>query len=127
MPVDLWKELLPDILQKKEGVITSENEKEYSPFVVNKALSAYLDCILHANEMNINHDLDKKMQYDYYFHALRGYKRPYQQWLKTVKNDDVDAIKAFFGYSDAKARDILKLINKQQLDAIKQKLTIGGR
>lgn len=127
MPLELWKTLLPDLLQKKVGVLTEDNEKEYTPYLVNQALSYHLDCILHVNEININHDLDKKMQYDYYFHSLKGYKRPYQQWQKIGKNDDIDVIKLFFGYSTAKAKEVLNIITKEQLDMIRSKLQIGGR
>lgn len=127
MMMELFKELLPDLLQKKEGIMTSENEKEYAPYIVNQALSFHLDCIIHANEMNINNQLDKRMQFDYYFHALRAYKRPYQQWLKMTKNDDIDAVKTFFGYSASKAKEVLKLLNKKQIDDIKSKLEKGGK
>ncbi len=33
---DLFKDIIPSILQTKKHVITQENEGEYIPFVVNK-------------------------------------------------------------------------------------------
>ena len=38
---------------------------DYAPFIVNRSLSYHLDCILHAQEMNLWPALDKDMQYQY--------------------------------------------------------------
>ena len=48
-----------------------ENIKNYPPFIVNKCLAGHLDCIMFANEMNKNHQLDKDMQYSFYLNSLR--------------------------------------------------------
>jgi hypothetical protein len=65
--MDLFKELLPSILQTKKSILTSENEKEYEPYIVNRALSQHNDLILYANEMNQYSNLENKLQYDFYF------------------------------------------------------------
>ena len=46
-------------------------EKEYPPFVINKCMSGHLDTVLYANEMNMTHFLDKKLQYDFYLNSVR--------------------------------------------------------
>ena len=51
------------ILQTKKQMIVDEiTEKEYQPFLINRALSQHKDCVLFANEMNRRHHLDKKPQ-----------------------------------------------------------------
>ena len=64
---NLFKEVLPSILQTKEEVmLTDHDEKEYSPFMVNRALSYYRDTVLFANVMNQYPNLDKRLQYNFY-------------------------------------------------------------
>ena len=46
---DLFKEIIPSILQTKENVF-GEDYSDYVPYVVNKALSYHVDCVLYANE-----------------------------------------------------------------------------
>ena len=115
------------ILQGKKQLIVDElTEKEYNPFIVNRSLSYHKDCVLYANEMNRRHFLDKKMQNDFLLNTIRNQKRPFAKWVKSEKNDDVIVIKDYFGLSDAKAREVLSLLNYQQIKEIKEKLSIGG-
>jgi hypothetical protein len=99
--------------------------KEYPPYIINKCLSGQIDCILFANEMNINHHLDKDMQYNFYLNALRKRKR-FSPWIRKDKIKDLDCIKQYYGYSNEKASQVLKLLNKEQLDFIKKRLEKGG-
>ena len=48
-----------------------ELEREYIPYIVNKALSFTPDTILQANEMNCKPFLDKKLQYHYLLNIIR--------------------------------------------------------
>ncbi len=59
----------------------SEDIGEYPPYIVNKCLSGHIDCIMYANEMNINCRLDKDMQYSFYLNSLRKKKR-FSPWLR---------------------------------------------
>lgn len=121
---DLFKEIIPSILQTKEYVL--ENEKDYVPYVVNRALSYHYDCIIYANEMNRLPNLDKKLQYDYLLNTIRGYRRPYQKWQKREEDSALDAVKEYYGYSNEKAREALSILTDAQIDEIKKKLDKGG-
>ena len=60
---DLFKEIVPSILQTKKSVFRDQLDyKDYKPFMVNRALSYHMDCILYVNELNINNSLDEDMQ-----------------------------------------------------------------
>lgn len=121
---DLFKDIIPSILQNKKNVL--EDEKDYVPFVVNKALSFHYDCVMYANEINKLPNTDKILQYHFYLNKIRGYKRPFQKWHKLQSNDDLEAVKEYYKYSDEKARDALLVLSNDQMNEIKRKLDKGG-
>lgn len=125
--MDLFKEIIPSILEKKTSILDSESEKDYVSYVVNKALMAHIDCLHHANLMNINHHLDKKLQYDYLFHSVRKYRRGYQKWSKYSESDDIKIIKEYYNYSTNKAKQTLKLLDQDKLNQIREILDKGGK
>lgn len=124
--VDLFKELIPSILSNKVVTITAENDKEYPAFMVNKALSFHMDCILQANEMNMLHDVANVMQYDYLFHSIRSRKRHFQKWQKLEKIEDLEVIKEYYNLSNEKAKSALKLLTNTQIEELKTRLYKGG-
>ena len=121
------KDWLNSINQTKQNLIEENPElkKEYAPFIINKCLSGQIDCVLFANEMNMNHHLDKDMQYLFYLNSLRKRKR-FSPWLRKDKITDLECVKRYYGYSNEKASQALKILTKEQLTFIKQRLDIGG-
>jgi hypothetical protein len=121
------KDWLNSINQTKINLIDEDPslKKEYSPFIINKCLSAYVECVLFANEMNMNHHLDKDMQYLFYLNTIRKRKR-FSPWLHKDKVTDLECVKRYYGYSNEKASQALKILTKEQLIFIKQRLEIGG-
>jgi transcription initiation factor IIE alpha subunit len=115
------------ILQGKKQLIVDEStDDEYVPFMVNRALSYHKDCVLYANEMNRRHQLDKKLQNDFLLNTIRAKKRPFNKWIKPEKSEDIACIKSFYGFSDAKARDALRLLTDKQIQELKEKADKGG-
>ena len=100
--------------------------KSYPPYIINRCLSGHLDCILFANEMNKNHQLSKDMQYSFYLNTLRKKKR-FSPWLRKDKVTDLESIKQYYGYSNEKASQALKILTKEQINFIKQRLDVGGK
>lgn len=124
---DLFKEILPSILEKKKSVFRDELDyKDYKAFLINRALSYHLDCVLHANEMNINNSLDVDMQYQYLLNTIRSMKRKFQPWQKIDSNKDLECVKVYFGYSNEKAKEALRILTTEQLEEIKNKVERGG-
>lgn len=123
---DIFKEIIPSILQNKSSVVTEENEKDYVPYVVNKALSFHYDCILYANEMNKHPSLDKLLQYHYYLNTIRPYKRPFQKWHKKDSIENLSLIKEYYNVSNDKAKEILGILTDAQIEIVKKKLEKGG-
>jgi hypothetical protein len=116
-----------EILYGKKNLIVDEfTEKEYLPFIVNRALSYHYDCILYANEMNQRPLLDKKCQNSFLINTVRSRKRPFAKWVKSEKSEDLECIKKVFNYSDAKAKDILRLLSEEQIQKLKEETLTGG-
>lgn len=115
------------ILYKKENLINDEQtENEYNPYLTNKALSYHRDCVLLSNEMNRYSGLDKEMQFDFLINTVRSKKRPFAKWIKNEQNEDLECVKKYFKVSDVKAKGILRLLSKSQIEKIKEKTDIGG-
>ena len=124
---NLFKEIIPSILQTKKCVINDDiDAKDYTPFVVNRALSYHVDCILYANEMNINNMLDKDMQYQYLLNTIRPMKRKFQSWQKAEVDNNMECVKEYFGYSNQKAKEALRILSDEQLAEIKARTNKGG-
>ena len=124
---DLFKEILPSILEKKKSVFQDEYDyKDYKPFVVNRALSYHMDCVLYVNEMNIHTGIDSDMQYSYLLNTIRPMKRKFQPWQKSEVDNDIECVKQYFGYSNEKAKEALRILNDEQLAEIKIKTAKGG-
>jgi hypothetical protein len=123
---DLFKEIIPSILQTKEyALLTEQDEKSYSSFMVNRALSYHRDTALCANEMNKYPNLDNKLKYDFLINIIRAQKRPYSKWHKKALNSDLNVVKEYYGYSDAKAEEVLKILTDDQIADLKEKLYKG--
>ena len=122
------KDWLNSINFNKNNLIEEDPDliKDYPPYIVNRCLSGYLDCIMFANEMNKYSFLDKDMQYSFYLNTLRKKKR-FSPWLRKDKVTDIQSVKQYYGYSNEKASQALKILSKQQLEYIKQRLETGGR
>ena len=99
--------------------------KDYNPFVMNRLLSGDIDSIMYANEMNMNHHLNKELQYSFYLNSLRKRKR-YSSWIRKDTIKDIEYVKTYYGYNNEKAEQALKILNKTQIDFIKQRLETGA-
>lgn len=126
MNVEL-KDWLNSINFNKENLIKENPDifKKYPPYIVNKCMSSHIDTIMYANEMNMNHSLDKDLQYEFYINIVRKRKR-FSPWLRKDKIKDLDAVKSYYGYSNEKAEQALNILTEDQLNFIKAKIEIGG-
>ena len=105
---------------KEDLIVDERTEKEYNPFIVNRAMGFGKDTIIAGNEMNARPHLDNKLQYDFL--------KRYNKWLKT-EEENIEAIQEFFGYSFIKAKEALSILSDTQIDLIKLHLNTskGGK
>ena len=119
------KDWLKSINETKQNILDEDPTEKYPAFIINKCLSGTIDALMFVNEMNKHHSLDLKLQYDFLLNSLRKRKR-FSPWLRKEKVKDLDAVKSYYGYSNEKAQQALKILNKDQLEYIKSKLDTGG-
>ena len=122
------KDWLNSINLTKENLLENDptSKKNYPPYIINRCLSGHLDCVLLVNEMNKYHFIDKDLQYSFYLNTVRKRKR-FSPWLRKDKIEDLDYVKQYYGYSNEKALQVLKILSNEQINFIKQRLEIGGK
>lgn len=123
------KEYLNAVNHTKKPLMDTEDEaweKKYPPFVVNRCISPFLDTIMLVNEMNRLHHLDKKLQFDFLLNSIRTRKR-FAPWMKANKISNLEYVKEFYGYSNAKAKSALTILTNEQVKQIKTSLNKGGK
>jgi len=121
------KDWLNTINSSKKNLIDEDSllESKYPAFIVNKCMAGHLDAIMFANEMNLNPNLDKKLQYDFYLNTLRSKKR-FSPWVRKDELKNLELVKSYYGYSTEKAKQALPLLTDKQLEFISKKLDTGG-
>ena len=127
MTIEL-KDWLNSINLNKNNIIKEDPdiERKYAPFIINKCMSGHLDTVLLANEMNMNHSLSKSLQYDFFLNSVRKKKR-FSPWLRKDKIKNLDVVKQYYGYSNEKATQVLRILTSEQIAFIRSKLEIGGK
>ena len=122
------KDWLNSINFNKNNLIEEDPDaiSSYPPYIINRCLSGHLDTVLFANEMNKYSNLDKDMQYSFFLYTLRKRKR-FSPWLKKEQVDDLDLVKKHYGYSNEKAKVVVSLLTKTQLEYIRNKHDMGGK
>ena len=102
-----------------------EVEKEYNPFIVNRAFSYFRDTILLVNELNKYTELDKKLQYEFLLYGVRPGNRR-SSWGKKVVPENFEIVKRYYGYNNKNTVAALSILSKQQIDALKDAMDTGG-
>jgi len=123
------KEYINSINYSKEKLMDTEDEmweKKYPAYIINKCIAPFQDTIFLVNEMNRNHHIDNKLQFDFLLNSLRKRKR-YTPWLKAKKEKYLECIKEYYGYNNEKAKSALNILNDEQIKTIMNSLNKGGR
>lgn len=108
-------------------LVTADNEAQCKKeaFFLFRGLSMGPDTVIYANEMNSRPHLDFKLQFDFLINTIRPRKR-YNKWVKAEKDEVLDVIQEYYGYSIVKARQVLKLHTPAQIELMRTKLNKGG-
>lgn len=122
------------INNKKDYDLILESEKEYSPFMTNRALSFHPDCIFFANEINrYSGELTNKMQFDFYYHGLRKMNRwSKEKWKdenlqKLMKSSVFELIRETYPeMSTEKILNVIDLFGETELKQMKLEAEKGG-
>ena len=115
-----------------KGVDLTEDltfDKDYAPFIINRALAQNQDTIMYADAMNRMPWLSKEQQYKFYLFGVPKKKR-YGKWAKKQvdsSQEDIDNIMEVYQVSLEKALEYLEVLSKEQLDALRKQTFKGGR
>lgn len=119
-------EVISAVTNTKKDLLADEvSEKAYPAFMVNRGLSYYVDCLARAQEMNVNPHLDGRLQFDYLINTIRKGKR-FSKWSKPQRNDDFSLVQEYYGYNVRDTETALRILTRDQLDAIKERIEKGG-
>jgi hypothetical protein len=117
-----------DICEGKKNLLSDATEKEFVPFMINRALSQHLDTVMLANELNKMSISDKLMAHDFLFYAVSKKKR-YGKWAKatTEDNDNLELLMKHYAINRKVAMQYLQLMTDDQMNELKQRYETGGR
>lgn len=102
----------------------AQAERDYVPFVVNRSLSYFPETLMHANQINMYPDLDKKLQFHFLLNSTRPGKR-FSKWVKKEESADLQLVMQHYKYSVDKAKQVLPLLSDEQLSIIRTIQTSG--
>lgn len=100
-------------------------EKEYVPFVVNRALSYFSDTVAIANEMNRRPHLDNRCQFSFLLHIVPK-RRRIAKWHKKTTSDATATVSQYYNCSLAEAEQYASLLTSDQIDVLKERMFTGG-
>ena len=123
------------INSKKDYNVIIEHEKEYNAFILNRALSFHADCIFFVNEMNkYGSILDRKMQFDFYYHGLRKSSRFSKGKWKDEKTEMMKKSEVFQllrdkyrEWSTEKILKMMDLFSEAEVNKLKTEYSKGGK
>lgn len=96
-----------------------ESLEGFSPYLINLAFSQRQDTVIFANEMNKYHGLSERSQFDFYFHGLPK-KSYFSKWAKASKEENIDAVCAYYNCSGKEAKSYLKVLTQSQIQQIEE-------
>lgn len=105
--------------------VNADFEKDYVPYIINRAMSYYPDTVGIANFVNEGWELPKKIQYDLYYNVVRQKSR-YTPWIKKEKSAAIEIIRQYYKYSYAKAKVAAALLTEEQVRILKKELQEGN-
>lgn len=120
MANELFDTVIGSINDKRHNIYDEnpEEEKNYNPFIVNKAFAYGIDTIFYAQYLNTAYDLPNKLQYDFYYYGLDRKKR-FNKWPKKKANDEyVEAIQKYFKVNKRVATTYSQILSENDCDKI---------
>jgi hypothetical protein len=116
-------------LDREEPEARSEARPPGPPIALRlRTLSHCRDTVHLANLMNLYPDLPDQMRYDYLFHTGALDKRRTTGWARRPRENqaDLELVMAAYNMSKAKARQALKVLRPEQIEALRNWMGRGG-
>ena len=101
------------------------DEKEYVPFIINKAFSNFNDTVIFANLMNQYAFLPKEMQFDFFYCSVSKRKR-FSKWPSKKDDEAAKFLSEKAGLNIKKAQELVKVLGPEKIEEIKSEFNYGG-
>lgn len=111
-------DILNSIYHSRNFVLDELTDKLYNKYMINKGLSMGQDTIFYAAEMNRFSHISNNMHHDFLNGVVRKRKR-FNKWIKSEKDNDIKILKFFMKCSINKAKEVLSLIDENQMSDLK--------
>lgn len=101
----------------KRNILNDDTKGQYIPFIINRGLSYYLDCVLYANDLNMFADMPKSSQYGFLLNSVSK-RRRFSKWTKKLDNESISVISDIYECNERKAAEILSVLTPDQLKSL---------
>lgn len=117
---------LNSITMTKQNLCRGDDEaaKAYPAFVANRCMSYHQSLISLSNALN-EHYVPNLNHYEFLLYTIPKGKR-FAKWAKPPKEDKVPLIAKHYQISQARAREIIQLLNDDQIASIESLYEEGG-
>ena len=115
------------ICATRDNIWGEEVERDYKPFMINRALSYHYDTIMYAQAMNARSHIPAQQQYDFLRMSIQPKKKRFAKWSKREKDEQISVLTEAFKISPKLAQSYASLLNTEEIDKIKSLLDKGGR
>lgn len=116
---------LNDLSYGKEMILTDENERAYTPFIINEIYSRFVDGITPADTLNKMPDLPKRMHYLYMMNSLSKRKR-FAKMPKPELPEHFDVIQDYYKYNTTRTKEVFDILTPEQINSIVKMCDKGG-
>lgn len=131
--MDLIKSLDSINKTKVNGIRTADDPttaaKSYPRFPVARSLSYHADALHLVNELNLRglsaHEVSNIQHYEFLLYVLQKGKR-FAKWERPENQADIELIAKTFSYTYERAKEILPLFTREQLNEMKSAMETGG-
>lgn len=103
----------------------SENEKGYTPYVVNQLLARSKDCVTIVNEINRFPEIDKKMHFEFLRCILPKSKR-YSKKVEFTRDKNLDVVKQYYKVNEQVAKQYMRFLDDNSIEQMKKEMDTGG-
>lgn len=114
-----------EVISQKSDIDLDPND--FNSFLINRALSYFPDTVLFAQELNERSGMPPNAQF-FYLKNLVSKKIRRSKWTKKDEtfSSIINILQKKYQTSETNARQILKLLNKKQIEEIEKEYSNGG-
>lgn len=120
-------DFVKSVTESKEYIYSDDTQKDYQPFIINKALSFNIQDLFLASEINKYPAIPKKSQYDFYLNGLDKGRRSGRWVKKDSFPEDLALVKEVFNYNNEQSISALNILGDTGISELKKLYNKGGR